>query len=291
MRTARLLPLIVAAATVAGPPAAGTAQEPTLETVLERAAAYVERYQTELGSVIAEEDYLQVADGRRTRRMVSDLLVLSTPGLDEPWLAFRDVIEVDGTPVEDRLQRLEDLFLETPRITPSLRRRLVVESARFNIGAITRNANVPTMALQILSTADQPRFTFRKDGDRRIEGIETWEIEFEETASPSLITGSSRQDLFGHGTIWVEPSTGRVLETDFRAEDETVQLEIEMRVTYRADATLEMLVPATMSERYRVRLKPITTGQLARRSIEVNCEATYSNFRRFLVEVEVDIGE
>jgi hypothetical protein len=223
--------------------------------------------------------------------MVSDLLVLSTPGLEEPWLAFRDVIEVDGTPVEDRLQRLEDLFLETPRITPSLRRRLVVESARFNIGAITRNANVPTMALQILSATDQPRFTFRKDGDRRIDGIDTWEIEFEETAPPALITGGRGQDLFSHGTIWIEPSTGRVLETDLRAEDEAVQLEIQMRVTYRPDDTLEMLVPATMSERYRVRLNPVTTGQLARRSIEVTCEATYSNFRRFLVEVEVDIGE
>jgi hypothetical protein len=223
--------------------------------------------------------------------MVSDLLVLSTPGLQEPWLAFRDVIEVDGKEVPDRQQRLEDLFLKSPRITGQLRRRLMAESARFNIGAITRNTNVPTMALQVLSATEQPRFSFRKAGDQRIEGIDTWEIEFEETKPPTLIRGGDGKDLLGHGKVWIEPSSGRVVETDFRAEDDAVKLEIEMRVAYRPDDTLGILVPAKMTERYRVRLRPVTTRErLARRSIEVNGEATYSNFRRFLVEVTIDVG-
>ncbi len=271
-------------------PAVGAAQEPTLDVVLERAAVYVDRYQHELGSVVAEEHYLQMSDGVRTRRMVSDLLVLATPGQREQWLAFRDVIEVDGKPVEDRQQRLADLFLQTPRITEALRRRLIAESARFNIGAITRNVNVPTMALQILAASDQQRFAFRKDGEKRIDGIETWEIEFEETAGPAMIVSGQGTDLFSQGTFWIEPSSGRVVETDFRTEDETIQLEISMRVRYQPDATLGILVPARMEERYNVRLNPITISQLGRRSIEVNCEATYTNFRRFQVEVEIDLG-
>lgn len=273
-------------------PAAAVAQPAaaTLETVLARAADYVERYQYELGSVIAEEHYHQMADGRRSRRMVSDLLVLATPGTQEPWLAFRDVIEVDGKPVEDRLQRLEDLFLQTPRITGALRRRLIIESARFNIGAITRNVNVPTMALQILASSDQSRFTFEQDGEKTIDGIRTWEIDYEETEPPAMIKNGQGDDLFSHGTVWIEPSSGRVVETDFRTEDKEIQLSIELRVRYQQDETLGMLVPSRMTERYHVRLRPITNNPLARRSIEVNCEATYTNFRRFQVEVEIDLG-
>jgi len=291
MNSDRIPRLFTMAAIVAVFPLISAAQEPTLETVLERAAAYVDRYQTDLGSVIAEEHYLQVADGRLTRRMVSDLLVLSTPGLQEPWLAFRDVIKVDGKEVPDRQQRLEELFLKSPRITGQLRRRLMAESARFNIGAITRNTNVPTMALQVLSVTEQPRFEFRKDDNQRIGGINTWEIEFEENQPPALITGNNGKDLLGHGKVWIEPTTGRVIQTDFRTEDDAINLEIEMRVTYRPDDTLGILVPAKMTERYLVRLRPITTRErLARRSIEVNGEAIYSNFRRFLVEVKIDVG-
>ncbi len=142
--------------------------------------------------------------------MVSDLLVLATPGTQESWLAFRDVIEVDRKPVEDRLQRLEDLFLQTPRITGALRRRLIIESARFNIGAITRNVNVPTMALQILASSDQSRFTFEQDGEKTIDGIRTWEIDYEETEPPAMIKNGQGGDLFSHGTVWIEPSSGRV---------------------------------------------------------------------------------
>ena len=112
------------------------AQESTLENVLSLAAEYVDRYQRDLGAVIAEEHYLQVTDGVNNRRLVSDLFVFSMPGEQEPWLAFRDVISVNGTPVEDRQQRLEDVFRESPIITGPVRRRLITESARYNLSLI-----------------------------------------------------------------------------------------------------------------------------------------------------------
>ena len=71
--------------------------------------------------------------------------------------------------------------------------------------------NVPTMTLQLVAASDQLRVQFEKDGEDRIDGIDTWEIEFEEVGPP-------------------------------------------------------------------------------RRSIEVNCEATYSNFRRFEVQVNFNTG-
>ena len=264
------------------------AQESTLENVLSLAAEYVDQYQRDLGVVIAEEHYLQVTDGVNNRRLVSDLFVFSMPGEQEPWLAFRDVISVNGTPVEDRQQRLEDVFRESPIITGPVRRRLIMESARYNIGGISRNMNVPTMALQLLAGSDQHRFLFKKKRDRKIDEISVWEVEFEEHTAPALIKNGRGANLFSYGTVWIEPTTGRVIQTDFRAKDEVAELEIQMRVKYQVDEHLGILVPETMTERYKVRLRPLTLSPFARRNLEVNCEAKYSNFRRF--EVQVDMG-
>lgn len=264
------------------------AQESTLENVLSLAAEYVDQYQRDLGVVIAEEHYLQVTDGVNNRRLVSDLFVFSMPGEQEPWLAFRDVISVNGTPVEDRQQRLEDVFRESPIITGPVRRRLIMESARYNIGGISRNMNVPTMALQLLAGSDQHRFLFKKKRDRKIDEISVWELEFEEHTAPALIKNGRGANLFSYGTVWIEPTTGRVIQTDFRAKDEVAELEIQMRVKYQADEQLGILVPEIMTERYKVRLRPLTLSPFARRNLEVNCEAKYSNFRRF--EVQVDMG-
>ena len=264
------------------------AQESTLENVLSLAAEYVDQYQRDLGVVIAEEHYLQVTDGINNRRLVSDLFVFSMPGEQEPWLAFRDVISVNGTPVEDRQQRLEDVFRESPIITGPVRRRLIMESARYNIGGISRNMNVPTMALQLLAGSDQHRFLFKKKRDRKIDEISVWEVEFEEHTAPALVKNGQGGNLFSYGTVWIEPTTGRVLQTDFRAKDEVAELEIQMRVKYQADEQLGILVPEIMTERYKVRLRPLTLSPFARRNLEVNCEAKYSNFRRF--EVQVDMG-
>ena len=264
------------------------AQESTLENVLSLAAEYVDQYQRDLGVVIAEEHYLQVTDGINNRRLVSDLFVFSMPGEQEPWLAFRDVISVNGTPVEDRQQRLEDVFRESPIITGPVRRRLIMESARYNIGGISRNMNVPTMALQLLAGSDQHRFLFKKKRDRKIDEISVWEVEFEEHTAPALIKNGRGANLFSYGTVWIEPTTGRVIQTDFRAKDEVAELEIQMRVKYQVDEHLGILVPEIMTERYKVRLRPLTLSPFARRNLEVNCEAKYSNFRRF--EVQVDMG-
>ena len=264
------------------------AQESTLENVLSLAAEYVDQYQRDLGVVIAEEHYLQVTDGINNRRLVSDLFVFSMPGEQEPWLAFRDVISVNGTPVEDRQQRLEDVFRESPIITGPVRRRLIMESARYNIGGISRNMNVPTMALQLLAASDQHRFLFKKKRDRKIDGISVWELEFEEHTAPALVKNGQGGNLFSYGTVWIEPTTGRVIQTDFRAKDEEVELEIQMRVKYQADEHLGLLVPETMTERYKVRLRTLTFSPFAKRNLEVNCEAKYSNFRRF--EIQVDMG-
>ncbi len=279
---------------------AASAQVATLETVLARAGNYVAIYQQALGSIIADEEYVQAVEGGRLQRMRSELLVFSPPD-DERWLTFRDVIEVDGRPVEDRDRRLTDLFQEIPVIPAALELKLRAESARFNIGFISRDLNMPTMALQLLTDAERSRFVFEKTEEERLGDIDTWAIAFQAIESPALIRDAQGQDLLSHGTVWVEPLTGRVVQTDLRVADDAIGLTIEMRVRYEPDDVMDMLVPATMTERYSVDVKvnpsqlsargPTVSAQLpsqrqfvAQKQMTIRCEATYSNYRRFGVD-------
>ena len=62
------------------------------------------------------------------------------------WSGFRDVVEVDGKPVSDRRDRLLSL-LTGPAGGEAELRRIADESARYNVGPVIRNFNVPTTAL------------------------------------------------------------------------------------------------------------------------------------------------
>ena len=281
------------------------AQTPSLETVLARAANYVSIYQQDLGNIIADEEYTQAVEPGRTRRMYSELLVFSPPD-DARWLVFRDVIEVDGKPVEDRNQRLADLFQGTPDVPAALELKLRTESARFNIGFIRRDLNVPTMALQLLADRERSRLVLEKTHEERLGDLNTWVIAFQAVNPPALIQDAEGQDLLSHGTVWIEPFTGRVLQTDFRVEDDAIGLTIEMRVRYQHHESLGMLVPVTMTEHYSVDVKvqpgqstsrgPTVSAEIpsqrqffASSKMTIRCEATYSNYRRFGVDTGFNI--
>jgi hypothetical protein len=251
-----------------------------LEALLDRAVGYLREYEDQLASVVAEEHYDQLvvfpASARsagpggawtRRRRLLSDYLLVRVPGR-RGWQPFRDVREVDGEPVGDRETRLVDLFAHPASQAFDQAARIARESARFNLGSVTRTINVPTLALVVLQ--ERFRFAFRLAGARRIEGTRTVEVTFREVARPTIIRTSGDNDLPASGSLWIEPATGRIVQTELRTDQETLQSTIT--VTYRPDARLGLWVPARMRELY-------TTG-----AERVEGTATYANFRRFTVE-------
>src|SRR5262245_63131583 len=149
-----------------------TAQEPSLETILKRTAAYVAELNTKLSGIVAEEVYIQEikhAGGRSGAatpfvnrvELRSDFLLVRPPGV-ERFVEFRDVFEVNSRPVRDRQDRLVKLFLDE---TDSDRVRAIVEeSARYNIGNIPRNVNTPMLPLTFLQASYQSRFRFKRSG-------------------------------------------------------------------------------------------------------------------------------
>jgi outer membrane lipoprotein-sorting protein len=258
-----------------------------LPSLVARAGAYVESFQRNFGSMVAEERYEQAirqslasptrmvrgAAGPARTVLVSDFLLVQVPG--EGWMPFRDVFERDGEKVRDREERLAALFLTGSRTAFDQARTIMTEGARYNIGNVNRNINVPTLPLQFLTPAHRARFSFTA-GKRDDElGVA---IEYRETSRPTYISTTGGRDLPVYGRFWVDEQTGTIRRTELHAVDTGVEAHI--MVTYEHDAGTDLWVPIKMEERYR----------RARDPAEVYGVATYSRFRRFQVTTSEEVA-
>ena len=265
--------------------------DPALNAVLARVSQYVVDYGNAVYSIVAEETYRQDVRGgppnapeaiggaaqtasasARTRLLTSDYLLVKIPGLDG-WLPFRDVFAVDGQPVRDRQDRLVKLFLEaSPAAALDNMRLIFQESARYNIGNIERNINVPTLMLWFLEPGSQHRFLFSKSGEETLGGTRAWAIDYQEIGRPTFIKTPAKADVPASGRVWVEPVSGRILRTMMKVSMATIT------VTYGPRDELPGLwVPVMMEERYEYGSKTVTGL------------ATYSKFRRFQVSTKEQI--
>jgi len=272
--------------------ASSSAQEPALETVLARAAAYVVEFQRQLSGVVAEEQYIQdvrypLATSTRVnpllarhRELKADLLLVKPVGADR-WIQFRDVFDVDGKAVRDRNERLMHLFLAPDASSASQVQRIADESSRYNIGNLYRTVNVPVLALVILDPANQARFKFKRSDHHEAllehgstKPPELWVIDYQEVQKQTIIRTTNGRDLSARGRFWIEPATGQVVASELVAEDLTIKGIID--VDYAIEPAINLLVPVSMRERY----------DLTRDRSRVTGVATYTNFRQFQVKVD-----
>ena len=263
-------------------PGLGAAQKPAtpdLESLLARVGAYLKTYERQFSAVVAEESYTQWATyptdlgGFSRNKQVdlhSDVMVLNAGG--SHWVQVRDVYEVDKKPVRDHQARLLAL-LRSPndKAFSGQAQSIANESARYNLG-VTRNINVPTMALTYLTAANQPRSRFDVAGAEVVGAVKATIVKFNETASPSLIRDPNG-NVATFGRVWLDPATGAVLRTELSCVTPSrAALTATVTVTYGRAATVPMLVPTSMDEKYRLG-EETDTGK-----------AVYSNFRSFAVD-------
>jgi len=299
---------------VAAPPSAAAQAAParTIEEAVERAGRYVIDYGEQMALVIGLEQYaqwMQREDFARpvARQTISEFALVR---VTDDWLGFRDVYEVDGKPVRDRRDRLEKLFLQSPSAAVDQGRQIAQESARYNMGGIQRNFNVPTMALFFLQPANLARFRFKKSGEDSIDGVPVWKVGYEEIRKPTIIRTSAGKDMPLKGTLWIDPSDGRVLKTHMEITSEAritagrpnsdpsgfgdlqssqqrrgaadvrrVNSSASITVTYHHEPRLGLLVPSLMVEAYEGASLSQFTGEES--LTKINCRATYSDFKRF----------
>jgi len=249
----------------------------------------VVRFERDLSGIVVEEHYAQdstrlggglVARGpgtipstREHRDLKSDVLLVRPEGTDR-YIQFRDVFEVDGKPVRDRDDRLAMLFLHPAPSTSEQLQEIREDSARYNLGNIARDFNVPVLALMFLQPENQPRFAFTlKSGPAG----RLWEIEYREVQPNTVIRTSADRDLPARGRFRIEPDSGRVWLSELVLEDDAVHADVT--VSYVLDTKLGFLAPVEMRESVGTR-----NGTL-----EIKGRATYSRFRRFNVTTEENL--
>src|SRR5689334_15395572 len=237
---------IAAVVPLSGLPAR-TDPAPTLDDLLHRTAWYLDFFIDQFENVVAEESYAQDAStplpsytpvpGRggampmtsaadvsraRHRDLRSDFLLVKAPDTSA-LVAFRDVLEVDGIAVRDRQQRLARLFLNASPDAMTQAERIGDEGARYNLGNMRSTLGNPVLALGVVQLSYQPRFKFSLGKEDRSVGAGVWMLDYQETASPAMVRGEAGRDLFAHGRLWIEATTGRVLKTELRVEQPAIR--------------------------------------------------------------------
>ena len=299
------------------------AAEPSLAEVLAKVGAYVAGYGEKAAVVVATEKYTQSvtwsdAAPMRPLQLEAEFAIVRVSG---GWTGFRDVVSVDGKPVHDRRNRLVELVTDTNGDASEVI-RIANESARFNVGPISRNFNVPTTALFFFKPDNHARFTFERKGARRIEDVPTWEIAFKETRRPTLVMTRAGQDVPLEGALWINPQDGTVVRTRLKlrnfADDTAAAPDLmappqnppdnpnvprgagppprastitinridtfaDIEVTYRRPDGMSLWLPFTMVELYEGPIR-IKAKSIPARS---TTRARYSDFKQFNTSIKI----
>lgn len=252
-----------------------------------RAGEYAVRYESAMAAIVAEEAYEQryftPHDSRPTEERVlrSEVLIARLP-LDVRWVMYRDVVTVDGRDVTSERGRLARIFRESsPAGALEKARALMRESARFNIGPVERNFNVPTLALAFLVPGNQGRVAFELAGPGSDVG-DSWVIlRGVEKARPTLLR-SSGLDMPLRLEYWIEPASGAVRRAELSFSSPRGGSRGRLGTTFARNPATQLWLPAEMKERYEVRLSSerLTSGYY------VEGTARYGNIRRFSVSME-----
>jgi len=253
---------------------------PPLKDVLQRVEDYVESYGAKASIVVCTERYAQQARASQptidiARQLVSDFAIVRADAI-RGWLGFRDVLEVDGRVVDDRQDRLARVLMASEGRYDEAS-RISDESARYNVGSIKRNFNVPTTTLFFFGADKRDRFKFSA---RTVAADGTWEIAFNERDKPSLIRTPEGRSILTSGTIYVQPQDGTVVRTILRIDSKEPRGKGSVDVRYARVEALNMWLPVSMDETFEASPRD---GGWSR----VSGHAEYSNYRTFTTSVRI----
>ncbi len=267
----RLIRLAAAVLAVALPPASAlsAAVKPAPPEIVQRATRYIDSFIQTFANVVAEERYVQeCAYPHKRRELVSDFLLVAVPGTPGRY-QFRDVIEVDGTAVRNRRERLTSLFVASPSDALQRAREVARESERYNVQDIG-TLDQPLLAVGFLQSRYVDRFRYVVGGAEEYRGVRVRYVGFQETARPTIIhRAGDHRDFASRGYFLIDEATGRVLRSEVDLGDGVPPPSIV--TSFRFDDDLQMMVPVEMHD-------PLGT-------------ATYGKFRRFTVTTSEKVSD
>ena len=268
---------------------------PDVGPLVERASAHVARFVAAGSVLLAREHYEQEAvtrsgaamrfpDSRAgaitERRTLESEVALVQLLADRIWLLARDIIVVDGRRLEERQRiRIPALNPTTSGDALDAFRTVAQQGARFNIGGVRRDLNVPTVALWFLSDGMRDHFEFRHAGAAEIDGVSCTVVRYVEGERPWLMHAEGRPARV-EGRFWIREDSGAVLRTELvlPSPPHATPGRATIEVDYAFTAAVDAWTPREMRERYEVG---------ARGANLVTGVARYTDYRRFSVDTRI----
>ena len=291
MKSVRVVVAVLVALTVAQniPRAGQRVADPTVPLLLAAAGRYVAAYESSFGAVVAEESYQQSTNGpaiiaNRTpdvanrRRTTGDVLLFNSG--EAGWMAFRDVRVVDNVDLLTPPGRLAALAANPTRDAIADAMGTTAANEKYTIGTAPRGPAIPMAALTCLRVAQQGLGVFEFDGTKTIDGVRTAVLKFSQR--PHART-TDADDFAITGRFWIEPESGRVVQTALTISSTLYENNIE--VQYASRPGIDFWVPIRMFEAYTTALTSPganlgRTGGSATKAY-VDGLSTYQAFQRF----------
>jgi len=139
-----------------------------------------------------------------------------------------------------------------------------------------------TFGLMLLRPEYARRLEFKKRGEELLAGLRVWRVTFVERVRPTVVRTLRNEDVPIEGSLWIEPSSGRVVKTLVKTIGTpdagslmpiySAQTMMRVEVTFAPNESLRFWVPDTLTEWAR-----------ASNGAEISGTATYTRFRRFTV--------
>jgi hypothetical protein len=165
---------------------------------------------------------------------------------------FRDVMSVDGDPVQDRQRRFQELFVRPDANLVATARRIADEGARYNLGTLFRNLNTPATALTFLDDKYDSSVNWRSPKLTRLDGRQLAELTFEQRDAPFTIRSTQGYSVPAAGRMWIEPTSGRIEQTELELRVPRRKGVIRLASTFGPVPGITPWVPLRMSEEYEM---------------------------------------
>ena len=272
--------------------------EPSLSALLSVAGRYVAEYETSFGALVAQEIYQQSTNqpatsasrspSQPTRRITTGEVLLFDSG-GAGWMIFRDIHVLDNKELTVPTVRMAALASEPTRQLLANAMRATARVSSYMIGEIPRSPATPTAALMYLRPARQGLGVFELDGMKTIDNVGVALLKFSERADARM---STADDSTTTGRFWIDPDTGRVVQTEITIASAAYTTKVEVQYAVRPGVSFP--VPVRMFETHRATVTPrgmssASFGRTGGGSTQTYIDglATYQGFQRFELKPEL----
>ena len=282
------LPIAALTALLVVPASVVTGQsEPALADLLKLGAEYVAGYPARVSGVVLEEQFrlteLQGGRALPPKRIASDLTFVN--GNNETRMV-RDVFAVDTAPTRERTPRVSTVLSTLTPESWQKAQEFWREGAYHFVSNVVMWGSEPTLAFQLLTTANQPKLVCRLDGRKKLNDVAVVGVRFQEpTERDKVYLLGTPGNAAASGRFWIDPATGAIHAIDLWLEAPTESASIA--VQFAPDPTLKIILPKEMNGTFEQRelgAGPRGSGSDRNLSRRVEGAARYSNPRHFPIK-------